>query len=304
MYDILVILNNEEEAILENISHDDIVFFRSTKSEDGCHAIGWSMNASPDALIRHFEVQFLDRCDLLGQSGLQDKQSSSEKLKPSTSGKVIRKSGMQIGIIVKVRPAQSPKKTLRNKFTGDLDNVNSSHTVSELDSRASTPRKIKSVPVQGHVASSRKSSRTHVGGVHDECDDSSDGYVTAKSQPSYSSPRSFSPNMTPRGRKVSPDTSVNIRNQDDRSQNIVPFYKGGSQSDEESADAMSEFSVSSTQDTRSNESSGKWNKKHILAASPKSNEGSPQNASRSRRPPSSTPATDNELDEAYDYTDA
>ena len=302
LYDILVILNNEEEAILENISHDDIVFFRPTKVDDG--RMGWTMNASPDALVRHFEVQFLDRCDLLGQSGLQDKELVSDKMKPSMSGKESKRNGMQIGIIVKVRPAQPPKKTLRKKFSGDNDNDNSSHTASELDSRASTPRKIKSVPVQGTIAGPRKSSRTHVGGVNDECDDSSDGYVTAKSQPSHSSPRSFSASMTPRGRKVSPDTSVNIRDQDNKSQNIVPFYNGGSQSDEESADGLSEFSVSPSQDTRVTTSSGKWEKKQDHAVSPRSSVNSPRNSYRSRRPPSSTPATDNELDENYDFTDA
>jgi hypothetical protein len=301
LYDILVILNNEEEAILENISHDDIVFFRPTKVDDG--RMGWTMNASPDALVRHFEVQFLDRCDLLGQSGLQDKELTSDKMKPSMSGKENKKSGMQIGIIVKVRPAQPPKKTLKKKFAGD-DNDNSAHTASELDSRASTPRKVKSIPVQGTIAGSRKSSKTHVGGVNDECDDSSDGYVTAKSQPSHSSPRSFSASFSPRGRKVSPDTSVNIRDTENKSENIVPFYKGGSQSDEESADGLSEFSVSPSQDTRVTTSSGKWEKKQDLAASPKSNKSSPRDSYRSRRPPSSTPATDNELDENYDFTDA
>lgn len=299
LYDILVILNNEEEAILENISHDDIVFFRPTKVEDG--RMGWTMNASPEVLVRHYEVQFLDRCDLLGQSGLQDKELISDKTKPSMSGKEIKKSGMQIGIIVKVRPVQPPKKTLRKKFTGDHDNEISSHTASELDSRASTPRKIKSIPVQGTIASSRKSSRTHVGGVSDDCEDSSDGYVTAKSQPSISSPRRFTASFSPRGRKVSPDTSVNIRDQEDKSQNIVPFYKGGSQSDEESADGLSEFSVSPSEKSRVTTSSGKWEKKQD---SPKSNIGSPRNSYLSRRSPSSTPATDNELDEVYDFTDA
>lgn len=200
LYDILVILNNEEEAILENISHEDVIFFRASHKSDASTSSpsGWAMNASSEPLTRHSEVQFLDKRDLLGQSGLRDKE---ERLKPVSSTQKISciwhtnsvKSGAQIGIIVKVRPARQTERPVRtkseagagagqreNEFVSDASDL-------DLDSCVSTPSRVKSVAVSSQQSSLRKASKTHVGsfsgyGGDDwgDGDDSSDGYTTAE----------------------------------------------------------------------------------------------------------------------------
>ena len=96
----------------------------------------------------------------------------------------------QVGIIVKVRPAQPVKRIVRNTSkTGQRENESMSSDASDLDldSRASTPTRVKSVAVCGQQSSLRKANKTHVGGLSstnegDEYgDDSSDGYTTAES---------------------------------------------------------------------------------------------------------------------------
>lgn len=196
LYDILVILNNEEEAILENISHEDVIFFRASDKSDASTSSpsGWAMNASSEPLARHSEVQFLDKRDLLGQSGLRDKE---ERSKPLSDTERISctwhtdsvKSGAQIGIIVKVRPVRQVERPVRTKseagqreseFVSDASDL-------DLDSCVSTPSRVKSVAVSSQQSSLRKASKTHVGsfsgyGGDDwgDGDDSSDGYTTAE----------------------------------------------------------------------------------------------------------------------------
>lgn len=198
LYDILVILNNEEEAILENISHEDIIFFRTTSKSDASTSTssGWSMNASADALARHSEVQFFDRCDLLGQSGLMDKEKRVKPVgdtkKKSHSGYTdMVKNATQVGIIVKVRPAQQVTRTVRSTSKPGQRESASMSDASDMDlnSCASTPTRVKSVHVSSQQSSLRKANKTHIGGLSsshshggdDYGDDSSDGYTTAES---------------------------------------------------------------------------------------------------------------------------
>ena len=72
LYNILVVLNKDEEAILENIRHDDIVFYRGTETPDASTPTEWIMNDTNGVLERRFEVQFYDQYDLLGQSGVDE----------------------------------------------------------------------------------------------------------------------------------------------------------------------------------------------------------------------------------------
>lgn len=188
LYDILVILNSEEEAILENISHEDIVFYRLNPIEDVSNSTssGWTMNASSNALERHSEVQFFDKCDLLAQSGLIDKENRAKpacdtKIKTSTGYMDMMRRPTQIGIIVKVKAAQFIKRIVRDKSkAGERERETLSSDASDLDSCVSTPTRVKSVHVSGQQSGMRKTSRTHVGGVFNNYeDDSSDGYTTA-----------------------------------------------------------------------------------------------------------------------------
>ena len=72
LYNILVVLNDFEEAVLENIRHDDIIFFRGTEINSEADSNDWVMNTTTDVLERRFEVQFYDKYDLLGKSGVNE----------------------------------------------------------------------------------------------------------------------------------------------------------------------------------------------------------------------------------------
>jgi hypothetical protein len=110
LYDILVVLNDEQEAIVEKIPHDDIFFFRSTEHSKGVTSNNfWMMNVAADPLERRFEVQFLDRYDLLGFGDV-----NSDKLTHRVRGNklytkevYLHEARMQIGMIINVREAGS-----------------------------------------------------------------------------------------------------------------------------------------------------------------------------------------------------
>lgn len=67
-YDILIMINDDHEAVLENICHEDIPFFRRTTIETEDQTFGWMMNASQMPLEKRFEVQFFDKYELLNSS--------------------------------------------------------------------------------------------------------------------------------------------------------------------------------------------------------------------------------------------
>lgn len=59
LYDILVVLTNTEEAVLQNIRHEDIAYYRSVTSDsDENVPYEWTMNNKPAPLEKRVEVHF------------------------------------------------------------------------------------------------------------------------------------------------------------------------------------------------------------------------------------------------------
>ena len=117
LYDILVVLSDKEEAILQNVRHEDIIYFREMTSRPDKFLSGWLMNNSSEPLMKRQEVQFWDLYDLLGQSGI-DVEKSSEELWRGASGSVkysgdkritkqkyLHEASLQIGMIIRVVPS-------------------------------------------------------------------------------------------------------------------------------------------------------------------------------------------------------
>ena len=114
LYDILVVLNDEEEAILENIRHEDIPYYRLTpgkiKIDDGQEDVSmskWLMNDSLCILERRVEVMFLDQYDLLGGSK-EDTEETTEVVgnKAVTRGTYLHDASLRVGMIIRVKPAR------------------------------------------------------------------------------------------------------------------------------------------------------------------------------------------------------
>ena len=110
LYNILVVLNDQEEAVLENIKHKDIIFFRSTEFSDGPPHNKWTMNTTNKVFERRFEVQFYDQFDLLGQSGVDEDEMRSKHAvigeKVVTKEVYIHKARLQVGMIISAKPAK------------------------------------------------------------------------------------------------------------------------------------------------------------------------------------------------------
>jgi hypothetical protein len=88
-YDILVVYNDNQDIIIENIDHKEIVFFRSTKIQSKNQTLGWVINSMPDALEKRFEVKFFDKYDLLNE-GNTDKTYFKNHLPELQIGMIIR----------------------------------------------------------------------------------------------------------------------------------------------------------------------------------------------------------------------
>lgn len=119
LYDILVVLNEDEEAIVENIRHEDIAFFRRTNVENETQSYTWMMNATSDILEKRFEVQFFDQYDLFGQSGLENKDDNlghavlGDKL---VTKEVYRhEAKLHMGMIIKVKSLSEQKQQQKQK---------------------------------------------------------------------------------------------------------------------------------------------------------------------------------------------
>lgn len=57
LYDLLVVLDNQEDALIQNVKHEDIAFFRRTIIEGDKQTLEWMMNGTSDMLEKRFEVQ-------------------------------------------------------------------------------------------------------------------------------------------------------------------------------------------------------------------------------------------------------
>jgi hypothetical protein len=111
-YDVLVMIDNSHDAILENINHEDIAFFRRTEIKEKDQKIAWIINNTPIALEKRSEVKFFDKYELLnnGIKGEKDKKIEDDAhTKPLNDVQVRQKSmlfdkvPMQKGMIVRVR---------------------------------------------------------------------------------------------------------------------------------------------------------------------------------------------------------
>jgi hypothetical protein len=127
LYNILVVLNAEEMAVLENIRHEDISFYRKMTVESADDSLNWQMNSTSKILEKHQEVKFFDVYDLLGSSGMDERDEIS--LDHSIKGnKVFTKEAyrheaqLQTGMIIQVRPASDWE---HNDSFDDLKSINS-----------------------------------------------------------------------------------------------------------------------------------------------------------------------------------
>lgn len=103
-YDILVVFDDVHEAILENISHEDIALYRRTRIEMDDQILGWVMNDTPHALEERYEVKFFDTYDLLNKSGGDVNEYITEKKRVKSYFHV---SDLQVGMIMRVKPPNS-----------------------------------------------------------------------------------------------------------------------------------------------------------------------------------------------------
>lgn len=247
LYDILVVLGDEEEAILENIRHDDIMFFRRTQLGNTSQSAEWMMNSSPLLFEKRFEVQFYDQFDLLGESGLDGNEIlATDKIigdKIVTKEVYIHKATLQVGMIIRVKRLKeldersSAKSCMENNASSRWEEVNSSWRGSskyemnskfrdvstktkftprrlsalpeiEIDSTPSTPGKPNGLP---KFSISSILARPRVLPLRDQSDmDCSDDYFTPRSENGFVSAR-LHLDLNDEG--VSDSTSVTIRDE-------------------------------------------------------------------------------------------
>ena len=111
LYDILIVVSDEEEAIIENIKHEDIVFLRRIAKCENDQTDAWMMNTSSEPLEARFEVQFYDHFDLLGESGPTEENESTDVGHKVIGNKLITKetyiheASLHVGMIIRVKPA-------------------------------------------------------------------------------------------------------------------------------------------------------------------------------------------------------
>ena len=105
LYDILVVLSDTEHAILENIKHEDISYFRRTEVVRDGQTTVWLINKTGNVLEKRFEVEFYDANHLLGNR----RGRLSENGKPEAITGRIDESSLAVGMIVRVKPAAASK---------------------------------------------------------------------------------------------------------------------------------------------------------------------------------------------------
>jgi hypothetical protein len=127
LYNILVVLSAEEMAVLENIRHEDISFYRKMTVESAVDSLNWQMNGTSKILEKYQEVKVFDVYDLLGSSGMDERDEISRD--HSIKGnKVITKEAyrheaqLQTGMIIQVRPALD---WVNSDSFDDLKSINS-----------------------------------------------------------------------------------------------------------------------------------------------------------------------------------
>jgi hypothetical protein len=100
-YDILVMVDNDE-AIVENINHEDVIFFRRTWIEEVHHTLDWMITSNIDILEKRFEVKFFDHYDLLYKGDMMD--TNDRKGNDGDVDVYLHKAKLYTGMIIRVKP--------------------------------------------------------------------------------------------------------------------------------------------------------------------------------------------------------
>lgn len=133
LYNILVVLNAEEMAVLENIRHEDISFFRKMTKESAEDSLSWQMNDTSKILSKHHEVKFFDVYDLLGEGGMSEHDEiivdhSIKGNKLVTKEAYKHQARLQTGMIIQVQPASDWK------HKGSFDDLQSINSDADIES--------------------------------------------------------------------------------------------------------------------------------------------------------------------------
>jgi hypothetical protein len=134
-YDILIMIDNDE-AVIENIKHEDIVFFRRTWIEGVHHTLDWMITTNIDVLEKRFEVKFFDHCDLLYKEDVMD--TNGWKRKGSDVDEyLLHKARLYTGMIIRVKPQNwKQAKDVSSSRSGDTEYDQS---VTPFTTRTNTP---------------------------------------------------------------------------------------------------------------------------------------------------------------------
>eukprot|EP00596_Hydrurales_sp_CCMP1899_P003571 CAMPEP_0119051136 /NCGR_PEP_ID=MMETSP1177-20130426/72856_1 /TAXON_ID=2985 /ORGANISM="Ochromonas sp, Strain CCMP1899" /LENGTH=814 /DNA_ID=CAMNT_0007030245 /DNA_START=432 /DNA_END=2877 /DNA_ORIENTATION=- len=136
-YDVLVMINDEQEALLENINHEDIVFFRRTKIEAEDQTLAWMTNVTCIALEKRFEVKFFDKYELyVGSLKGKDNRKNYQDASKSdllNDGEIEHGRDMLQGMIIRVKLKDNKDDPIWGNCNGEIVNtesVNASNFVS------------------------------------------------------------------------------------------------------------------------------------------------------------------------------
>ena len=202
LYDILMVLNEDEEAIIENIRHEDIVLFRRTNCDNDNQSYTWMMNATSEILEKRFEVQFFDQYDLLGQGGLNNREDSlghavlGDKL--VTKEVYVHEAKLHTGMIIKVKSLAEQKLQQKQKqIEYDESDAESATTSKEYydtpdsstNSVSCSRYSVRSSHTKGRVGAdpfesswSEKNHHSYAGSYDDGIsDDESENYISGRS---------------------------------------------------------------------------------------------------------------------------
>ena len=181
LYDVLVKLSDGQELVLEDIHHEDIVFFRPMESRE---TTGWAMNATPHALQYLHSVQFFDIDNLLNQNTLEKDNlvtctgaSRYLKEKPSQLNSMAYEIEMKIGIIVNVKPGQQSRKVKETEAADCICDHYAAGGTTVICTNPTTPQRVRTISaaVKAYAyASPSTSGRSSVRNLDDAA--SSSGY--------------------------------------------------------------------------------------------------------------------------------
>jgi hypothetical protein len=141
-YDVLVMIDKENDAILENINHEDIAFFRKTEITEKDQKIAWIFNNTPIVLEKRSEVKFFDKHELLKDGSLKsEKDKEVKQFKSLNDGKVRRNSmlfdkiPMQIGMIIRVRLKDEKAAKDNRPYSGEFNSYSETPLASKRPSK-------------------------------------------------------------------------------------------------------------------------------------------------------------------------